>query len=193
MPSRVIIRSVKAKTPRNAPIPVLIRRGLEPPFDVPLDVPAGPPHVDDERADQSGRDQGQDALPERLIGGPGEEDARDDADDDRRDDAPVHRRDQAVPTRFSEVGEADGHDEERFQPFPQRHDERLQHDESLRRPMARESETDLVLESVHGDIRPVKSGIDWLEALGSKALARAFEYSVRRFCQSLKPRAESLA
>ena len=91
---------------------------------------AGPPHVDDERADEGGGDQGQDALPESLIGRPGEEHASGDADDDRRQDAPAHGGNQALPAGFPQVGEADGHNEERLQALPQRHDKRLQHDDS---------------------------------------------------------------
>ena len=39
----------------------------------------------------------------------------------------------AVPARLTKIGEADSHNEERFQPLAQGHDERLQHDDCLRR------------------------------------------------------------
>ena len=50
------------------------------------------------------------------------------------ENAPVNRGDKALSTGFSEIGEADGNNQKRFQPFPQRNDERLQHEDSLRRP-----------------------------------------------------------
>ena len=43
-------------------------------------------------------------------------------------DAPVHGGNQFAPAALAEVGEADGDDEEGFEPFPERDDERLQHD-----------------------------------------------------------------
>ena len=107
----------------------LVRRRLEPAFDVLLHVPAGAPHVDDQRGDEHGRDERQNALPRApdslarakrtpapMLSG------------NRQRRCPSERRGSGAAARSSEVGQADGDDEKRFQPFPQRHDERLQHD-----------------------------------------------------------------
>ena len=67
IPSRVIISSVKRKTPANAFAPVLQRRLLEMRLDLALHPPRMPPHVDDERCNQHGGDERQHAFPQRLV------------------------------------------------------------------------------------------------------------------------------
>ena len=83
IPSRVIISSVKTKTPQNARGAGLDRRGGQLAFDVLLHVPPGAPHVDRQRGDQEGGDDAEDAFPQRLVARLGEQHAGADAERDR--------------------------------------------------------------------------------------------------------------
>ena len=68
------------------------------------------------------------AAPNRMIARPGEQQACPDAQGDGGRDAPVDGRDQRAPARLAQVREADGDNEERFEPFPESDDEGLQHE-----------------------------------------------------------------
>ena len=68
IPSRVIIRSVKAKTPQKARrVGSRARARLDAALDVRLQVRRDALHVDEQAADECRGGERQDALPERLI------------------------------------------------------------------------------------------------------------------------------
>ena len=133
MPSRVIISSVNTKTPRNAAVPAARpswpdEASSRPSMFSCICRPARHMWTVSE-ATRTAADERQHPFPERLVGRLGEEHAGGDADENRRQNPPPHGRNQALPAGFPQVGEADGHDEERLEAFPQRHDERLHHDD----------------------------------------------------------------
>src|ERR1700682_3303062 len=66
-----------------------------------------------------------------MVGRPLEQHRRADADQDRQRDAPANRRDQLQPAALPQIREADGDDEEGFEPFAERDDERLVHVKSV--------------------------------------------------------------
>ena len=138
---------MNAKTPRNAAAPPARSPTRQPAFDVALHVPAGPPHVDDERGDEHGRRKRQNAFPERLIARALQQNAEPDADGRRHGDAPVNGGDEAA-AGFSEVRQADGDDQKRFEPFTEGDDERLQHRWVPRPSAENENDLSLTIESI---------------------------------------------
>ena len=118
-------------------------------FDVLLHVPPGAPHVDRQRRHEEGGDDAEDAFPERLVARLGEQQPGADAQRDRRGDAPVNRRNQRPAAGLPQVGEADGDDQKRLEPFPERDDECLEHGCNPRR----------IVSIVSREVRPVKSAI----------------------------------
>ena len=96
-------------------------------FDFALDAPRGAPHVHGQRGHRDGRDERQNAFPQRLVGGAGKEPAGDDAEDHRNGDAPLHGRHQMPAAALAQIREADGDDEEGLEAFAKRDDECLQH------------------------------------------------------------------
>ena len=66
----------------------------------------------------------------RLVPRLGEQQAGPDAQRNRGGNAPVDGRNQLASAGLAKVGEADGHDEKRLEPFAEGNDERLQHDVS---------------------------------------------------------------
>src|SRR5262245_43505298 len=97
------------------------------PFDILLDVPGGSPHVDRQRRDRNRGDNPKDALPESLICRAGEQKRRANADGNRETNSPVDRREEPKTTALFQKGDADGNDEEGFEPFTQSDDECLKH------------------------------------------------------------------
>ena len=80
----------------------------------------------------------------------------------RRRDAPVHRRNQLGPLALAQIGEADGNNQEGFEPFAEGDDKRLQH--MIRRPLRVRRWPDwkvrlglVFKKSNQRNIRPVKS------------------------------------
>ena len=129
MPSRVIMSSANAKTPQKARA---WGAGARPATRCGasmsrLQVLRDPLHVDEQAADERGGHERQDALPERLVDGLREEQARgragEDGDGDRRVDGPGEAR----PAGALEVGEGQGDDQERLDALPQRDGESLPH------------------------------------------------------------------
>ena len=77
MPSRVIMSRANAKTPQNARAGRPRRRfDSMPALDVGLQARGHALHVDEQAADEGGRDEREDPLPERLVDGPGKKQAR---------------------------------------------------------------------------------------------------------------------
>ncbi len=107
--------------------PGLDRRRGQPTLDVLLHVPTRAPHVDRQRCHQHGGGNAEDAFPERLIAGAGQQQAGADAQDDRHHDAPVHGGHELAPLGLLQVGETNRDDEKGFEPFTKGDDERLQH------------------------------------------------------------------
>ena len=104
------------------------RLGVQVLLDLALHAPAGPPHVDGQRGHGDGRHEGQRPIQPLLVGGVVEQVPPAGADGDGGDNAPVDGLGQLGAPALAQVRQADGHDEERFEPFPERDDERLQHD-----------------------------------------------------------------
>jgi hypothetical protein len=73
----------------------------------------------------------QHAFPEGMVGGALKEERRPDADQDRQRNPPAHGRDELMPAALSEIGKADGHDEEGLEPFPESDDECLKHEPNV--------------------------------------------------------------
>ena len=92
--------------------PARSARGSQPPLDLALHVLAGAPHVNGQRGDGHGGDDGQRPLQPLLVGGMIEKVAAGGADRERGDDAPVDGLDELRTAGLAKVGEADGDDEE---------------------------------------------------------------------------------
>jgi hypothetical protein len=100
---------------------------MEMPFDVPLDAPRGAPHVHGERGDRDGCGNGQQPFPQCLVGSPLEEIGGTDAQQDGDGNAHVHRRDQIAPPALAEIRQADGDNQECFEPLAEGDYKRLEH------------------------------------------------------------------
>ena len=128
IPSRPIISSVNRKTPSNArragphrcstaggsSISPFIRRPVRHMWTV-------------TRCTGAGRHERKGPFEPFLVGGVVEQVAAGRADHDGGDDAPVDGRARSRAPALAQVGQADGDDQEGFEPFAEGDDERLQH------------------------------------------------------------------
>ena len=97
------------------------------PFNVAFHAASGTPHMDDHPEDGHGRDDGERTVEPFLVGGMEKQPAAEGAHAERNGNAPVHRGSQLSAARLTEVGKADGDDEEGLEPFAKSDDERLKH------------------------------------------------------------------
>ena len=101
MPSRVIIRTVKPKTPRNAARPTLTDdASSRPSISRFIRFPARHMCTVSDATSTAAVNR-EDAFPERLVVGLGEQEAGPDAQQDRHADAPVDRGEQCRAGRSS--------------------------------------------------------------------------------------------
>ena len=109
----------------NAAVPGFTLDDLQPAFDIALHPASGTPHVDDHPGHRGGGDDGERPVEQFLIGRIEQRVAAEQAGANRSGDPPVDGGDQAGATGLAQVGQADGDDEERFEPFPEGDDEGL--------------------------------------------------------------------
>jgi hypothetical protein len=109
---------------RDARLP---RRGLEVSFDFAFNLAAGTPHVDRQREHRHGGDERERPFEPFLIGRIEQQVPAGAAHGDSDGDAPVDGLGQLAPAALSEIREADGDNQKRFESFAESDDERLQH------------------------------------------------------------------